>query len=76
MARTATCHVHVKTWAANIARRLLRLAVRQGGLRLSPIRSRIEGRVARWACWTAAPSGWILGLSLIHISEPTRLALI
>eukprot|EP00969_Alexandrium_andersonii_P297553 13151491-Alexandrium_andersonii.AAC.1 len=30
------------------AQRLLRLAVRQGGLRLPPIRSRGEGRLALW----------------------------
>eukprot|EP00969_Alexandrium_andersonii_P260249 11506420-Alexandrium_andersonii.AAC.1 len=32
-------------------RRLLRLAVRQGSVRLSPIQSRGEGCLARWARW-------------------------
>eukprot|EP00969_Alexandrium_andersonii_P286038 12645787-Alexandrium_andersonii.AAC.1 len=32
------------------ARRLLRPDLRNRGLRLSPIRSRAEGRLARWAC--------------------------
>eukprot|EP00969_Alexandrium_andersonii_P292570 12931064-Alexandrium_andersonii.AAC.1 len=39
------------------ARRLLRPAVRHEGLRRSPIRSRGEGIVARWACWDRRPLG-------------------
>eukprot|EP00969_Alexandrium_andersonii_P347189 15350293-Alexandrium_andersonii.AAC.1 len=43
------------------ARRLLRLAMRQGGLRLLAIRSRGEGRLARWACWDLRPRGLDVG---------------
>eukprot|EP00969_Alexandrium_andersonii_P128003 5656631-Alexandrium_andersonii.AAC.1 len=43
------------------ARRLLRLAVGQGGLRLPPIRSRGEGRSARRARWDRHPLGLDFG---------------
>eukprot|EP00969_Alexandrium_andersonii_P154430 6826212-Alexandrium_andersonii.AAC.1 len=43
------------------ARRLPRLAVRQGGLRLSPIRSRAQGHVARRARWDRCPLGLDFG---------------
>eukprot|EP00969_Alexandrium_andersonii_P101981 4501690-Alexandrium_andersonii.AAC.1 len=39
------------------ARRLLHLAVRPEGFRLSPIRSRGEGRLAHWARWDRGPLG-------------------
>eukprot|EP00969_Alexandrium_andersonii_P224279 9904581-Alexandrium_andersonii.AAC.1 len=38
-------------------------------LRLSPIRSRGEGRLAHWARWDGRPSGWILGPELTLTSH-------
>eukprot|EP00969_Alexandrium_andersonii_P078161 3446946-Alexandrium_andersonii.AAC.1 len=46
--------------APRFVRGLLRLAVQQGGVRLSPIRSHREGRLARCAR-DRRPSGWIFG---------------
>eukprot|EP00969_Alexandrium_andersonii_P016599 727366-Alexandrium_andersonii.AAC.1 len=42
-------------------RRLLRLDLQNGGLRLSPILRRGEGRLARWARWDRRPLGLDFG---------------
>eukprot|EP00969_Alexandrium_andersonii_P279306 12345845-Alexandrium_andersonii.AAC.1 len=41
--------------------RLLHLDLWNGGLRRSPIPSREEGRLARWACRDCGPGGLDLG---------------
>eukprot|EP00969_Alexandrium_andersonii_P118373 5235395-Alexandrium_andersonii.AAC.1 len=50
-----------KQEASREARRLLRLAVRQGWSPTSSVRSRGEGCLARWACWDRGPLGLHFG---------------
>eukprot|EP00969_Alexandrium_andersonii_P086586 3817522-Alexandrium_andersonii.AAC.1 len=45
------------------------------GLRLAPIQSRGEGRLARRGAWTAAPSAWILGPELTVDQTPKTMRL-
>eukprot|EP00969_Alexandrium_andersonii_P014581 636107-Alexandrium_andersonii.AAC.1 len=53
---------HVQTQLAlRITRRLLRLAVRVGVRRFSPILCRGDGCLAHWACWDRGPVGLDVG---------------
>eukprot|EP00969_Alexandrium_andersonii_P196464 8680006-Alexandrium_andersonii.AAC.1 len=62
-AKVGSCHPHCQTQeATRTARRLLRLDLRNGGRRPSPIPELGRGAVRPVGrAGTAAPSGWVLG---------------